>query len=171
MPTPPTAITVAATLRKRIAAAHQPVALPTIVISIAEAKAIVRYLDQSTPLAMMIGQAIEHATATDAPRPDSRRIAKSGEALRREGLAYGHTVTQAGSPTDTRIHTDDAPDPLYDKALEIVRRDQKPSPAYIQRQLGLGYNKAASLIERMEREGIVSVANYAGQRTILQPTA
>ena len=56
---------------------------------------------------------------------------------------------------------------LYDQAVAIVLRDRKASTSYIQRRLSIGYNRAASLIERMEQEGVVSQANHAGKREIL----
>ncbi len=56
---------------------------------------------------------------------------------------------------------------LYDKAVALVLRDRKASTSYIQRRLQIGYNRAASLIERMEREGLVGAANHAGKREIL----
>jgi S-DNA-T family DNA segregation ATPase FtsK/SpoIIIE len=56
---------------------------------------------------------------------------------------------------------------LYDQAVAIVTRDRKASTSYIQRRLQIGYNRAASLIERMEKEGVVSVANHAGKRDVL----
>ncbi len=56
---------------------------------------------------------------------------------------------------------------LYDQAVAIVTRDRKASTSYIQRRLQIGYNRAASLIERMEKEGVVSPANHAGKRDIL----
>jgi len=55
----------------------------------------------------------------------------------------------------------------YDRAVNIVLRDRKCSTSYIQRRLSVGYNKAASLVERMEKEGVVSAANHAGKREIL----
>ena len=58
-------------------------------------------------------------------------------------------------------------DALYDKAVAIVLRDRKASTSYIQRRLQIGYNRAATLIERMEDEGVVSSANHAGKRDIL----
>ena len=61
------------------------------------------------------------------------------------------------------------PADLYDKAIQVVMRDKKASTSYIQRRLQIGYNRAASLIERMEREGIVGPANHAGKREILLP--
>jgi DNA segregation ATPase FtsK/SpoIIIE, S-DNA-T family len=60
-------------------------------------------------------------------------------------------------------------DDLYDKAVAIVARDRKASTSYLQRRLSLGYNRAASLIERMERDGMISPPNHAGKREILLP--
>ncbi|HXY59269.1 MAG TPA: DNA translocase FtsK 4TM domain-containing protein [Methylocystis sp.] len=74
---------------------------------------------------------------------------------------------------------DDAPPPnpgsmdeeeagnLYDRAVAIVLRDKKCSTSYIQRRLSVGYNKAASLVEQMEKEGVVSAPNHSGKREIL----
>ncbi|MFD0985767.1 DNA translocase FtsK [Methyloligella solikamskensis] len=58
-------------------------------------------------------------------------------------------------------------DELYDKAVDVVLRDKKASTSYVQRRLGIGYNKAATLIERMEEEGVISEANSSGKRDIL----
>ncbi len=56
---------------------------------------------------------------------------------------------------------------LYSQAVAIVMRDRKASTSYIQRRLQIGYNRAASLMEKMELEGIVGQANHAGKREIL----
>ena len=56
---------------------------------------------------------------------------------------------------------------LYQQAVQIVIRDRKASTSYIQRRLQIGYNRAASLMERMEQEGIVGQPNHAGKREIL----
>jgi S-DNA-T family DNA segregation ATPase FtsK/SpoIIIE len=58
-------------------------------------------------------------------------------------------------------------DDLYDRAVAVVTRDGKASTSYVQRRLQIGYNRAASLIERMEKEGVVSPANHSGKREIL----
>ena len=58
---------------------------------------------------------------------------------------------------------------IYDQAVAIVLRDRKVSTSYVQRRLSIGYNRAASLIERMEQEGLISAANHAGKREILVP--
>ncbi len=56
---------------------------------------------------------------------------------------------------------------LFDRAVEIVRRDRKASTSYLQRRLSIGYNRAATLMERMEKEGVISAANGAGKREVL----
>jgi DNA segregation ATPase FtsK/SpoIIIE, S-DNA-T family len=56
---------------------------------------------------------------------------------------------------------------LYDRAVGIVVRDGKPSISYLQRRLCIGYNRAAGLIERMEREGVIGPAADGGRRQIL----
>ena len=56
---------------------------------------------------------------------------------------------------------------LYQQAVQIVLRDRKASTSYIQRRLQIGYNRAASIMERMEEEGVVGAANHAGKREIL----
>ncbi|MEX6632705.1 FtsK/SpoIIIE family DNA translocase [Hyphococcus lacteus] len=58
-------------------------------------------------------------------------------------------------------------DALYDRAVAVVLRDRKASTSYVQRRLQIGYNRAATLIERMEEEGVISSANHAGKRDIL----
>jgi S-DNA-T family DNA segregation ATPase FtsK/SpoIIIE len=74
----------------------------------------------------------------------------------------------AGGPAGT-ANLSESEDP-YDQAVAIVLRDGKASTSYIQRRLGIGYNRAASLIERMEQEGVIGPANHAGKREILVPT-
>lgn len=58
---------------------------------------------------------------------------------------------------------------LYQQAVAIVARDRKASTSYIQRRLQIGYNRAATIMERMEKEGIVGQPNHAGKREILIP--
>jgi len=60
-------------------------------------------------------------------------------------------------------------DQIYDQAVAIVARDRKASTSYIQRRLSIGYNRAATIIERMEDEGVISAANHAGKREVLAP--
>ncbi len=61
----------------------------------------------------------------------------------------------------------DGYDELYDQALSLILREQKASTSFVQRHLQIGYNRAARIIEQMERDGIISSANHVGKRTIL----
>ena len=67
---------------------------------------------------------------------------------------------------DAAVDGDDG-DTLYAEAVKVVTRDKKCSTSYIQRRLGIGYNRAASLVERMEKEGLVGAPNHVGKREIL----
>ncbi len=68
-----------------------------------------------------------------------------------------------GAPTGG----DSAEDRMYAKACQIVAESQKASTSWLQRQLRIGYNSAARLIERMEEEGLVSPPNHVGRRDVL----
>ncbi|WP_306028588.1 DNA translocase FtsK [Stappia sp. MMSF_3263] len=94
--------------------------------------------------------------------------------LKRQGTPqYLEAVTEedevSDSPYDALAGGGDGDEgnDLYDKAVAIVLRDKKASTSYIQRRLSIGYNRAASIIERMENEGLVGPANHAGKREIL----
>jgi S-DNA-T family DNA segregation ATPase FtsK/SpoIIIE len=56
---------------------------------------------------------------------------------------------------------------LFDQAVDLVTREGKASTSFIQRHLSIGYNRAAKLIEQMEKEGVVSGANHVGKREVL----
>jgi S-DNA-T family DNA segregation ATPase FtsK/SpoIIIE len=56
---------------------------------------------------------------------------------------------------------------LFDQAVDVVAREGKASTSFIQRHLNIGYNRAAKLIEQMEKEGIVGLANHVGKREVL----
>jgi len=62
---------------------------------------------------------------------------------------------------------DGSGDALYDQAVAIVAREGKASTSFIQRHLQIGYNKAATLIEKMEKQGVISPANHVGKREVL----
>lgn len=68
---------------------------------------------------------------------------------------------------ETQVETLGKSNDLYDQAVAIILRDKKVSTSYIQRRLSIGYNKAASLVERMENEGLISAPNHVGKREIL----
>ncbi|UYN95283.1 MAG: DNA translocase FtsK 4TM domain-containing protein [Enhydrobacter sp.] len=93
--------------------------------------------------------------------------------LRAQGQpAYIESVTDdpdgeeggAGLPGDGE---DSESDQLYDQAVALVARERKCSTSFIQRYLQIGYNRAARIVERMEREGVVSQANHVGKREVL----
>jgi len=58
---------------------------------------------------------------------------------------------------------------MYDQAVEVVLKTRRPSISLVQRHLRIGYNRAARLIEQMERAGLVSSMNGAGSREVLVP--
>ncbi|MFK7791071.1 MAG: DNA translocase FtsK 4TM domain-containing protein [Devosiaceae bacterium] len=88
---------------------------------------------------------------------------------------YLHTITEeidedddaGGDPTEKSIARLEKSDDPYEQAIAVVMRDKKASTSYVQRRLGIGYNRAASLIERMEKEGLIGPANHAGKREVL----
>jgi DNA segregation ATPase FtsK/SpoIIIE, S-DNA-T family len=92
--------------------------------------------------------------------------------LKKQGTpAYLEAITEeeddAGEEGEGGEEYGDSGNELYDQAVAIVLRDRKASTSYIQRRLGIGYNRAASLVERMEKEGLIGAANHAGKREIL----
>src|SRR5690606_47071 len=76
--------------------------------------------------------------------------------------AEGGSDGAPGEPTGEK-------DPLYDQAVEIVLRTRRPSISLVQRHLRIGYNRAARLIEDMERAGLVSAMQTNGNREVLVP--
>jgi S-DNA-T family DNA segregation ATPase FtsK/SpoIIIE len=68
------------------------------------------------------------------------------------------------------VGEDDAETQLYRKAIQIVAESQKASTSYLQRQLRVGYNSAARLIERMEKDGLVGQPDHVGRREVLIDT-
>ncbi len=60
-------------------------------------------------------------------------------------------------------------DAMYDQAVQVVLQDRKASISYVQRKLGIGYNRSANLLEQMERAGLVSALTASGKREVLVP--
>ena len=58
-------------------------------------------------------------------------------------------------------------DPLYDKALILIKRERKVSTSFLQRHFAIGYNRAARIVDAFGRQGIVSSANSMGRREVL----
>jgi S-DNA-T family DNA segregation ATPase FtsK/SpoIIIE len=87
------------------------------------------------------------------------------------GYSIDFNITQSTVNSDqgnTLYSSMDNSKDLYQQAIEVVLKDQRATTSYIQRRLKIGYNKAASFIEQMEQEGIISVPNSQGKREILQ---
>ncbi len=76
-------------------------------------------------------------------------------------------TTQEAAVFDATSMGSEDSDDVYEQAIKVVMRDKKCSTSYIQRRLGIGYNRAASLVERMEKDGLVGPANHVGKREIL----
>src|SRR5215211_1175210 len=83
-----------------------------------------------------------------------------------DAVTAGEDGEEGGAVDDKGAFGEDGAD-LYDQAVKVVLRDKKCSTSYIQRRLQIGYNRAASLVERMEKEGLVGPANHAGKREII----
>jgi DNA segregation ATPase FtsK/SpoIIIE, S-DNA-T family len=78
-------------------------------------------------------------------------------------------VEEESSVADAAFGTSsgDPEEDMFREAVAAVIRDKRPTTSYVQRVLRIGYNRAASMIERMEREGIISGADHSGKRQIL----
>jgi len=84
----------------------------------------------------------------------------------RQELADGRVVGETGLPEEPRGEGSDA---LYDMAVRVVTESRRASISLVQRQLRIGYNRAARLVEEMEQAGIVSAPNHQGNREVLAP--
>jgi S-DNA-T family DNA segregation ATPase FtsK/SpoIIIE len=110
------------------------------------------------------------------PFVSDEEVRAVAEHWRRQGAPeYNQAVTEEpedggylfdGQPTGE----DDAETQLYRKAVQIVAESQKASTSYLQRQLRVGYNSAARLIERMEKDGLVGQPDHVGRREVLIDT-
>jgi len=110
------------------------------------------------------------------PFVSDEEVRAVAEHWRRQGSPeYNQAVTEEpedggylfdGQPTGE----DDAETQLYRKAVQIVAESQKASTSYLQRQLRVGYNSAARLIERMEKDGLVGQPDHVGRREVLIDT-
>jgi S-DNA-T family DNA segregation ATPase FtsK/SpoIIIE len=96
-----------------------------------------------------------------------RHLKTQGQPEYLEAVTAEEPTDEDGAVFDSTGMGGDGPGDLFSQAVAIVKRDRKASTSYIQRRLQIGYNRAASLMERMELEGIVGQANHAGKREIL----
>jgi S-DNA-T family DNA segregation ATPase FtsK/SpoIIIE len=86
-----------------------------------------------------------------------------------EGVLEGGTVDGEGNEADLFGDAGGEKDPMYDQAVEVVLKNRKASISLVQRHLKIGYNRAARLVEDMEKAGLVSAMSGSGQREILVP--
>ena len=99
-------------------------------------------------------------------------LKKQGEPSYVEGVTeevFDPDEMDSGSGGDFAGGDGEGGNDLYDKAVALVARERKASTSFVQRHFQIGYNKAARLIERMEKEGVVSTANHVGKREVLTP--
>ncbi len=95
-----------------------------------------------------------------------RHLKKQGVPDYLEAVTEEESADEEGGAEEGESYGESG-DELYDQAVAVVLKDRKVSTSYVQRRLGIGYNRAATLIERMEKEGLIGAANHAGKREIL----
>jgi len=94
---------------------------------------------------------------------------QGGEPNYIEGVLEGGTVDDEGDLPGGEGASGAEKDPMYDQAVEVVLKNRKASISLVQRHLKIGYNRAARLVEDMEKAGLVSAMSGSGQREILVP--
>ncbi|MCX7255598.1 MAG: FtsK/SpoIIIE domain-containing protein, partial [Polaromonas sp.] len=92
---------------------------------------------------------------------------QGGEPNYIEGVLEGGTVD--GDGAEAGGDAGGEKDPMYDQAVEVVLKNRRASISLVQRHLKIGYNRAARLVEDMEKAGLVSAMSGSGQREILVP--
>jgi len=104
-----------------------------------------------------------------APYVSETEIEKINSYLRSQGKPnYIDEITIIkDSEKNDQSNTDDEKDELYEKAVEIIKTEGRASTSFLQRKLQIGYNRAARIMETMEKEGVVGQANHVGKREIL----
>jgi S-DNA-T family DNA segregation ATPase FtsK/SpoIIIE len=122
---------------------------------------------------MLFMQGGGRITRVHGPFVSDEEVEKVVEFLREQGEpAYVEEVTEPQDPDGDAMlpgigAAGDGEKGLYDQAIAVVAREGKASTSFIQRHLNIGYNRAAKLIEQMEKEGVVGPANHVGKREVL----
>jgi DNA segregation ATPase FtsK/SpoIIIE, S-DNA-T family len=114
-------------------------------------------------------------TRVHSPFVSDQEVEKVVEFLREQGEpAYVDSVTEADEDDGTPVMPGfsaggggEGEKGLYEAAVALVAREGKASTSFVQRHLNIGYNRAAKLIEQMEKEGVVGPANHVGKREVL----
>jgi len=84
-------------------------------------------------------------------------------------MGDGKVIDESGLPQDVSETEGGEDAQLYDRAVAIVTQTRRASISGVQRHLRIGYNRAARLIEQMEKDGVVSTPEHNGNRTVLAP--
>ena len=102
------------------------------------------------------------------PYVSEKEIERVSTFLRLQGSpTYIEEITKIEEQeSDEVVLNSEGKDELYNKAVEIIRGEGKASTSFLQRKLGIGYNRAARIIDQMEEEKIISPANHVGKREI-----
>jgi S-DNA-T family DNA segregation ATPase FtsK/SpoIIIE len=105
------------------------------------------------------------------PFVDDKEVEKVTNFLRTTGVPeYVSAVTESEEDfLGEEFGGDDNDDGMYTQAVNIVKNERKASISYIQRSLRIGYNRAANIVEEMEKNGILSAPNHSGKREVLLP--
>ncbi|MCP5361857.1 MAG: DNA translocase FtsK 4TM domain-containing protein [Hyphomicrobiales bacterium] len=109
-------------------------------------------------------------TRVHGPFVDDKEVEEVVEFLKEQGepeYVEDVTISEDDEEGYDEDGEDEERDELYDKAVDIVQREGKASTSFIQRQLKIGYNRAANIIDQMERDGVISEANHVGKREVL----
>ncbi len=115
-------------------------------------------------------------TRIHGPFVSDEEVTRVAENLRQQGkpdyledITEEHTDVQGGTLGLLDKPTVDKDQGLYDQAVYLVTTEKKASTSFVQRHLKIGYNRAANIVERMEREGVVSSPNHVNKREVLAP--
>jgi S-DNA-T family DNA segregation ATPase FtsK/SpoIIIE len=121
---------------------------------------------------MLVMTATQPVTRVQGAFVSEGEIERVVKFLKEQGKpVYDDSILRARDAGPTGGGDQDDDDPAYDQALDLISRMQEVSVSKIQREMRLGYNKAAKIIERMEREGIVGPANGVKPRQVLLRSA
>jgi S-DNA-T family DNA segregation ATPase FtsK/SpoIIIE len=117
---------------------------------------------------MLVMTATQPVTRVQGAFVSEGELERVVDFLKEQGKpVYDESILKARDQADGIRGGDDEDDPVYDQAIELVARMEEVSVSKLQREMRLGYNKAAKIIERMEREGIVGPANGVKPRQVL----
>jgi len=118
---------------------------------------------------MLFMSAANRIVRIHGPYVSESEIEKVNGYLRSQGKPdYIDEITVIkDSEINSNENIDSEKDELFDKAVDIIKTEGKASTSFLQRKLQIGYNRAARIMEAMEKKGIVGQANHVGKREIL----